>query len=72
MISSGLQNFGGLVDIVNITNRLLAAGLTANKAKILYGNYGLYKTLYGVPLILITAIGTTVLPTISRAMAIKG
>ena len=71
MISSGLQNFGGLVDMVNITNRLLAAGLTANKAKILYGNYGLYKTLYGVPLILITAIGTTVLPTISRAMAIK-
>ena len=57
--------------MVNITNRLLAAGFTDDKAKILYGNYGLYKTLYGVPLILITAIGTTVLPTISRAMAIK-
>lgn len=71
IISSGLQNFGGLVDMVNVKNRLLAAGFDKDMANILYGNYGVYKTLYGVPLILITAIGTTVLPTISRAMAVK-
>ena len=71
IISSGLQNFGGLVDMVNVKNRLLVAGFEKDMANILYGNYGVYKTLYGVPLILITAIGTTVLPTISRAMALK-
>ena len=71
IISSGLQNFGGLVDMINVKNRLLAAGFEKDMANILYGHYSLYITLYGVPLILITAIGTTVLPTISRAMAVK-
>lgn len=71
IISSGLQNFGGLVDMANVSNRLIAAGFTPTEGEILYGYYSKYKTLYGVPLIMITAIGTTVLPSIARAMAVK-
>lgn len=71
IISSGLQNFGGLVDMANVSNRLIVAGFTNKEANILYGYYSKYKTLYGVPLIMITAIGTTVLPSIARAMAVK-
>lgn len=67
VLSAGLQNLGGLVDMGNVTLRLQSAGFGIDAANTLYGYYSLYKTLYGVPLVMITAIGTTVLPAISRA-----
>ena len=70
VMSSGLQNFGGLVDMLNVSTRLISSGLTEKVANSLYGEYTTYKTLYGVPLVMITAIGTTVLPAISRARAL--
>lgn len=70
-LSSGLQNFGGLVDMANVTNRLAHAGFDNNTANILYAWLGQYKTLYGVPLIIITAIGTTMLPSIARSMVLN-
>ena len=71
VLSSGLQNLGGLVDMMNVTNRLQSSGLSEVAANTLYGDYGLYKTLYGVPLVMITAIGVTVLPAIARARALR-
>ena len=70
VLSAGLQNLGGLVDMGNVNKRLLSAGFEPSEADSLYGYYSLYKTLYGVPLVMITAIGTTVLPAISRARAL--
>ena len=70
-ISAGLQNFGGLVDMVNVMSRLSFAGFSETEGNILYSFLGRYKTLYGVPLIVITAIGTTVLPAISRSVVLN-
>ncbi|MBE6071126.1 MAG: polysaccharide biosynthesis protein [Clostridium butyricum] len=70
-LSSGLQNFGSLVDMVNVNARLAFAGFSIEKAQELYGVLGRYKTLLSVPLIIITALGTTVLPAVSAAMALK-
>ncbi|MDS0525765.1 polysaccharide biosynthesis protein [Clostridium sp. SHJSY1] len=70
-LSAGLQNLGGLVDMFNVSARLIVAGFTEEQANILYAGLGQYKTLYGVPLVVITAIGTTVLPSIAKSIALK-
>lgn len=69
-ISAGLQNFGGIIDSVNVKNRLITAGFIGRQNE-LYGWLGMYKTLYSVPLIVITAIGTTVLPAITRLIVLN-
>lgn len=70
-LTAGLQNFGSLVDMVNVNSRLAHAGFTLQKAQELYGVLGRYKTLLSVPLIIVTALGTTVLPAVAAAMALK-
>lgn len=71
VLSAGLQNFGGVVDMINVNLRLAFAGFDNSQANMLYGLLGRYKTMYGVPLIIVTAIGTTVLPAISRAVVLR-
>ena len=70
-LSAGLQNFGSLVDMVNVNARLAVAGFTLQESQVLYGVLGRYKTLLSVPLIIVTALGTTVLPAVAAAMALK-
>ena len=70
-LSAGLQNFGSLVDMVNVNSRLAFAGFNIQEAQVLYGVLGRYKTLLSVPLIIVTALGTTVLPAVASAMALK-
>jgi len=70
-LSAGLQNFGSLVDMVNVNARLAFAGFSLQESQILYGVLGRYKTLLSVPLIIVTALGTTVLPAVAAAMALK-
>ncbi len=70
-LSSGLQNFGSLVDMINVNARLAYAGFSMEKSQELYGVLGRYKTLLNVPLIIITALGATVLPAVSAAVAVK-
>lgn len=70
-LSSGLQNFGSLVDMVNVNSRLAFAGFSLQQAQVLYGVLGRYKTLLSVPLIIVTALGTTVLPAVTTAMTLK-
>ena len=57
--------------MVNVNSRLAHAGFTLQKAQELYGVLGRYKTLLSVPLIIVTALGTTVLPAVAAAMALK-
>ena len=71
VLSAGLQNLGGLIDTFNVKSRLLFAGFNGSEADILYGYLGFYQTLYGVPLVIITAIGTTVLPALSKSIVLK-
>lgn len=66
IINAGLQNFGGVVDMLNVKSRLLSSGITLDGADILYGHYGLYKTLIGVPMVIITAISSIILPSIAK------
>lgn len=70
-LSSGLQYFGALVDMFNVNARLLVAGYTMSQADISYGLLGEYKTILYVPMIIITSLGTVVLPAISRALAVR-
>lgn len=70
-ISAGLQNIGGVVDMFNVSNRLIDAGFSKEYGDILYGLLGKYKTLYGVPLVIITAIGTTILPSLTKSLVLK-
>lgn len=70
-VSAGLQNFGGIVDMINVSLRLEYAGFSEEEANALYGLLGQYRTIYGVPLVIITAIGTTVLPTLAKLIVLK-
>lgn len=47
IMSSGLQNLGGVIDMLNVKTRLLSIGLSTDTADMLYGYYGLYKCSYG-------------------------
>lgn len=70
-LSAGLQNLGALIDMFIVNARLLVGGVTHSQADVLYGVLGFYKTLLYVPLIIITALATAVLPIITRAYVLK-
>lgn len=57
----GMQNAGGLVDTINVQQRLkFAAGFSEGAATELFGILTSYNTLLYVPLTLITALGTAI------------
>ncbi|SHI86631.1 stage V sporulation protein B [Clostridium cavendishii DSM 21758] len=70
-LSAALQNFGALVDMANVTKRLIYAGCTQVQSNELYGILTEYKTLLYVPMVIIAALGTVVLPAISKALVLK-
>ena len=70
-LSAGIQNLGGVVDMMNVNLRLLHAGFTQIQSASLNGLLYKYKTLIGVPLIIVTALTTIVLPAISKAAVLK-
>lgn len=70
-LSAGIQNFGGMIDMMNVSRRLIHAGFTQTQSDSLYGLLYNYKVLIGVPLIIVTALTTIVLPAVSRAYALK-
>lgn len=71
-LSAAIQNFGALIDVGNVNNRLMNAALfTAAEKDFMQGVLGNYIQFLGVPIIIITALATTVLPSLTRAMATK-
>lgn len=70
-LSAGLANFGALIDMFNVTGRLIHAGFSEHQADALYGLLASYKTLLNVPLVFIVSLGAALLPTISKAVALK-
>lgn len=71
ILSAAIQNLGGLIDMMNVNLRLLDSGFSVKMSNILYGYLYYYKVLTGVPLIIITAIGTIILTSISKAFALR-
>lgn len=69
-ISAGLQYLGNITDLLLVKKRLLLAGLTERQGNIAYGMLGQYKSLIGVPLAIITALSASIIPSISRAVAL--
>ncbi|MDP4143072.1 MAG: polysaccharide biosynthesis protein [Bacillota bacterium] len=67
----GLQYAGNLVDVGNTQARLAAAGFSTYNALDLYGKLGKYQQLINVPIAVIAALATAVLPAISGAAAVK-
>ncbi|GAA0070018.1 hypothetical protein UT300003_15410 [Clostridium sardiniense] len=71
ILSATIQNLGGLIDMMNVNLRLLDSGFSVKMSNILYGYLYYYKVLTGVPLIVVTAIGTIILTSISNAYALR-
>lgn len=71
MLSSGLQNLGGLIDAVNVPSRLYVAGFNESEINVMYSLLGQWKTLTNIPMVLIAALGTVLLPILSSANVIK-
>lgn len=65
----GLQYAGNLVDTVNTVSRLKAAGFLNDQATIMIGNLGKYQTFLNVPITIISALSTAILPAIAGAFA---
>lgn len=66
-----VTNAGTLIDTTNTTNRLIAAGFKLIDAQALNGTLGKYTTLINVPITIISALAVTVLPAVSKAVALK-
>ncbi|MPQ42824.1 putative polysaccharide biosynthesis protein [Clostridium tarantellae] len=71
-LSAGLQNFGNVIDMMTINNRLAIAGFQEPERTVVYGLLSTrYKTLLNVPMIIITSLGFMALPAISKAYVLK-
>lgn len=68
---AGIQNFGGMVDMFNVNDRLLHAGFNLDQANALYGLFVQYRVLIGLPLIIITSLTTIILPSIAKNYALR-
>ncbi|SKA72865.1 stage V sporulation protein B [Clostridium sp. USBA 49] len=70
-VSQGSQNAGNLIDASNTKGRLLAAGFSDTEGNVKYGYLGKYQTLINVPITIISALCSAVLPLISGAAALN-
>lgn len=70
-ITWGAQNAGNLVDTSNTKGRLLAAGFNDAQGNIKYSYIATNQTLINVPITIISALCTTILPLISKAAAVN-
>jgi stage V sporulation protein B len=70
-VSIGVINAGALVDAINTLRRLEAGGFSHPAAQSLYGSYGLFNSLINVPIAIISALAVTILPAVSRAVALN-
>lgn len=70
-LSTGAQNLGAVIDMLTITKRLGAAGLTVSEADTKYGILSIYKSLIYVPMIIMVALAATIITSISKAIMIK-
>lgn len=70
-LSSGLQNFGNVIDMANVNSRLLVAGFTHEQANVMYGLLGQWRTLINIPMVFVTSLGIALLPVLSKCNVLK-
>lgn len=70
-VSIGVANAGTLIDTTNTVSRLKVGGFSSVAAQSLSGSYGLFITLIGVPIAIISALAVNILPAVSRAVALN-
>ncbi|MGL4991022.1 MAG: putative polysaccharide biosynthesis protein [Sarcina sp.] len=70
-LSSGLQNFGNVIDMANVNSRLLVAGFDEIQANIMYGLLGQWRTLINIPMVFVTSLCVALLPALSKAHVLK-
>lgn len=71
-LSSGMQYLGAVIDLTIVKKRLEVAGIYLVKDRnIKYSILSKYRTLLYVPLTIIAALSSALLPAISRAMVLK-
>ncbi len=71
-LSSGLQYIGSVIDMAVVKDRLKDAGFAlASERNIKFATLSQYRTLLNVPLTLIAALSSAVIPAISRAAVLK-
>lgn len=71
-LSSGLQYFGSVIDMAVVKNRLKVAGfLLDSERNIKFASLSQYRTLINVPLTIIAALSSAVIPAISRSVVLK-
>lgn len=66
-LASGLQYATNIIDAANTKLRLLAAGFEPGQATAMYGYVSKYQQIINVPMIIVIALGSTVLPKLSSA-----
>jgi len=72
MISALSLNMTNAMDLVLIMKRLVASGLSAQQANILYGSYSsMAVTFFNMPTLIILGISTSIIPAIAAAFAIN-
>lgn len=67
----GVPSLGSLIDVYNMTSRLMAGGIENGHAQSLFGIYSKFIVLTAVPVTIISALAVTVLPAISKAVALN-
>lgn len=70
-VASALQQSSPLIDVKLVSARLIHIGVDPLKTYAQYGFLNLYNTLISVPMAVIGALATTVLPAISRVNAVS-
>lgn len=71
-LSAGMQNLGAVVDTFIIGGRLIfAAGFSDDQSDKLYSALSYYKTVYYVPLVIIAAVVTAMLPKIITSYTVQ-
>ncbi|MGL4761332.1 MAG: putative polysaccharide biosynthesis protein [Sarcina sp.] len=70
-LSAGLQNFGNVIDMANVSSRLVEGGFSVKDADALYGLLGQWRTLINVPMVFITSLCIAMLPVLSKASVLK-
>ncbi|MGL5151503.1 MAG: putative polysaccharide biosynthesis protein [Clostridium sp.] len=69
--TAAVQNFGLILDTSNVNGRLLSAGFSKSELEVLVGYSGQYNQFVGVPMVLITSLAQSVLPGVSKGLALK-
>ena len=70
-VTAGLMHFGGFVDMLVVSNRLLVAGLSEDLANAAYSQLSAFRTLLSVPNTIIISLALVLLPGLSSAAVLK-